>query len=248
MTEIHLQFIIDQKLHPLLYPRHRVKNSFSHVLTRRASIKDVLESLRIPHTEIGELIVNSQSTTFSYHVKNGDEIQVLPPTFPMDPCTPSLLRPEPLKHLIFLTDANVGKLCSLLRMTGFDCVHPPLTNDADIAVLAVSQNRILLSRDRDMLKRKIIIHGRLIRSIMPADQLKEVLAIYGLKSKIRPFSRCICCNALLQEIEKEKILHRLEPLTKKYYQHFFHCPGCDKIYWSGSHKIGMERVLSKVLT
>ncbi len=248
MTAIQVKLSIHKDLRALLHPRLRDENSFFHRLNRKASIKDVLESLRIPHTEIGVLIVNAQKTDFSYQVRDSDDILLLSPSIPVDPFRPSLLRPKPLKILSFLTDANVAKLCSLLRMAGLDCISPSHQNDAEIAALAVAQDRLLLTRDRDMLKRKIITHGRLIRSCMPDEQLKEVIELYGLQETIRPFSRCMNCNGLLQPIAKEKILHRLEPLTKKYYQAFFHCPGCNKIYWSGSHKTGMGRVLRKALS
>ncbi len=201
----------------------------------------------MPHTEIGALLVNNRKTDFSYKVLHQDVIHVLPLPIPTDPCRPSLLRPHPLQALSFLTDVNVAKLCSLLRMAGFDCICPKHLDDAGIATAAVQEGRILLTRDREMLKRKIIIHGHMIRAHLPVEQLKEILELYGLQDKTHPFSRCIECNTLLSSIAKEKILHRLEPLTKQYYQKFFHCPGCDKIYWSGSHKSGMEKLSRKVL-
>ncbi len=132
-------------------------------------------------------------------------------------------------------------------MAGFDCLCLPDLDDAVIAETAVRQGRILLSRDRNLLKRKIIVHGHLVRDLLPERQLAEVLSLYGLQGKVRPFTRCMKCNTPLASVKKEAIFDRLQPLTKKYYDIFFHCKGCDTIYWPGTHKSGMERTLAKAL-
>ncbi len=147
-----------------------------------------------------------------------------------------------------MVDVNVAKLGSLLRMAGIDTAYPANLSDADIAAVAEQQGRILLSRDRGLLKHKIIIHGHLVRSQLPGEQLAEVVHLYGLRDLLQPFSRCMLCNSLLVHVEKATILDRLEPLTIKYYQVFYLCPSCDKIYWSGSHKEGMNRLLATWLT
>lgn len=247
MKMIHLNITFHQTLRDLLHPKNRGLDSINHIIPYHGSIKDVIESLRIPHTEIGELMVNGEQVDFSYHVWDGDRITVNNHKTPVDPCTPDILRPKPLPAFRFMTDVNVAKLSPLLRMAGFDAICIPGLDDTAIAGTAVQQNRILLSRDRGLLKRKIIIHGHLVRAHMPEEQLREVIHFYGLRDRTQPFCRCMSCNGVLKEIEKEKISHRLEPLTRKYYHTFYHCPDCDKIYWSGSHKSGMIQLLSRIL-
>jgi uncharacterized protein with PIN domain len=145
-----------------------------------------------------------------------------------------------------MVDVNAGRLCSLLRMAGFDTSCRPDISDADIAARAVREGRILLSRDRDLLKRSCVVHGHLVESQVPEKQLDEIVHLYGLYGMLRPFSRCMQCNTLLVSVEKEAIMNRLEPLTRKYYHTFHLCPACDKIYWPGSHREKMAQLLARI--
>ena len=234
-------------LRPLLHPRLRCCPTLERQAKRHTSIKDLIESLRVPHTEIGHLHVNGRPVNFSYRLCHGDAIEAQSPESGLNPCLPDLLRPLPLDTLRFLVDANVAKLGSLLRMAGLECPPPPPVDDSSVARMAVREGRILLTRDRQLLKRKIIMHGHLVRSQQPVEQFFEVISLYGLRHQLRPFSRCMKCNATLQPVGKQEILARLEPLTKKYYDTFFYCRGCDSIYWPGSHRAGMDSTLEDVL-
>jgi len=247
MKIIHLNIVFHQSLRYLLHPKYRCLDSFNHIINYRGSIKDVIESLRVPHTQIGRLIVNDEAVNFSYKVNDGDQITVDQHKIPLNPCLPDFLRPTPVPAIRFMVDVNTAKLCSLLRMAGFDATCIPGLNDATIAETAASQQRILLSRDRGLLKRKIVVHGHLVRANLPEEQLREIITLYGLYDHVKPFCRCISCNGILQPVQKEKINHRLEPLTKKYYHTFYLCPGCNKIYWPGSHKSRMHRQLIRIL-
>jgi uncharacterized protein len=248
MLKINLTMTFDRGLRTLLHPAQRSRRSVIYELNRRTSIKDLIESLRIPHTEIGNLIVNGLPVDFSYGPRDGDRVRALSQTPPVDPCRADLLRSHPLRDVRFIVDVNVAKLGSLLRMAGFDCICRPGLDDPDIAETAVREGRILLSRDRNLLKRKIVIHGHLVRTQFPDQQLLEILRLYGLRDKLRPFTRCMKCNTPLLPINKDAVLHRLEPLTRKFYDTFFHCRGCDSIYWSGSHKTGMGEIIAKAVS
>ncbi len=241
---IHITIRFHRHLRPLLHLDHRQDGLVDLKVKPWASIKDVVESLQVPHSEVGELLVCGRQVGFSYQVRRKDLIEVFPLVPPVDPCTPTLLRPEVLTGLRFMVDINVARLGALLRMTGIDTAYMPNICDTDIAAMAVREGRILLSRDRGLLKRKIVIHGHLVRSQQPEEQLLEIVHLYGLKDLLQPFSRCMQCNSLLARVEKNAILDRLEPLTRKYYKIFYLCPTCDKIYWSGSHKEGMNSILA----
>jgi uncharacterized protein with PIN domain len=218
-----------------------------HHFVRKASIKDVIESLGIPHPVIGELTVNGSDVGFDYILCDKDIVEASPLTAPVNPFVPTTLRPEVLDRIAFVADINVGKLALHLRTLGFDTLYGSDSRDMELAEIAHSQKRILLTRDTSLLKRKIIMHGYLLRAQNSTMQLIEVMRLYDLSSKIKPLSRCIPCNGQLVPVNKEAILDRLEPLTKKYYDSFHICEQCDKIYWPGSHQEKIDAFVRKVL-
>ncbi len=242
--EVFISF--SEGLRELLHPALRTCGAIKRLSARHTSVKDLIESLRIPHTEIGSLTVNGRKVDFSQRLNNGDAIRAFSPEPGLNPCRPDLLRPVALRSICFLVDVNVAKLGTLLRMVGFDCAIPSRLDDAEIAATAVRQGRILLTRDRNLLKRKIVVHGHLVRNHLPKQQLYEILSLYGLQSNLRPYTRCMKCNTSLSPVNKADVFHRLEPLTKKYYEIFFYCHGCGSIYWSGSHKSGMDEILAHI--
>ncbi len=242
MDDVSITFF--ENLQKLLKVSADESGLVKYVLTRSASIKDIVESLGVPHTEIGELRVNSREVSFGYLVENRDEIEVRPQVPPVDVLSSTILRPTPLEGHRFLVDVNVAKLAPLLRMAGFDTRYENHLRDAELAEIAAGEKRILLTRDRALLKRKQVEFGHLILAIMPDKQLAEVIDFYGLRDKVQPFIRCMVCNGLLASVDKKDILHRLEPLTKKYYDSFQICSSCDKIYWQGTHKDNMQKYFS----
>ncbi len=212
-------------------------------LTRRTSVKDFLEALGVPHTEVYRLTVNREETDFSAIVAEGDRIEAFGPPVPVDLSVPTRLRPEPLTAPRFACDANVGRLAELLRLAGFDTFYRRELPDAELAALAAREQRVLLTRDLGVLKRKEVVYGRLVRADAPYAQLREIVELYGLADRLQPLSRCLHCNSLLRPVAKEEIVDRLEPLTKKYYHEFRRCPDCRRIYWAGSHQ---ERILNQL--
>jgi len=222
--------------------------SFLHHFTRRASVKDVIESLGVPHPVIGRLTVNDQAVGFNYILHDMDIVQVSPLTPPVNPLEPDILRPTPLTGIAFVVDVNVGKLALLLRMLGFDTLYGNDVRNGKLAEIACSQNRILLTRDTSLLKRKIVMHGYLLQDQDPVRQAIEVVRLYDLGNSIKPMSRCMPCNGLLVPVSKEAIMDRLEPLTRKYYHTFHICRDCGKIYWPGSHHGKIMDCIEHILT
>ncbi len=216
-------------------------------LARRASIKDIIEALGVPHTEVGALLGNGVEIDFAYLPVPRDRIEILPPIPPVDVCSPTRLRPEPLPAVAFAVDANVAKLAPLLRMLGMDCWHQRDVDDATLATVSRNQQRVLLTRDTKLLKRKQVVYGHLVRAQEPPRQLREIIEFYGLRPLIVPFSRCLLCNGKLLAADKNDIRHRLEPLTEKYYDSFRRCGDCEKIYWPGSHRQRMEESIAAIL-
>ena len=242
-----ISFTFHDHLKKLLHHELREPVSFEHGLQRKASIKDVVESLGVPHPVIGTLTVNHREVDFDYILQDGDTVVVAPLRPPLDPFTPSVLRPVPLTRLGFVADVNVGRLALLLRMFGFDTIYENNLRDERLAAISHRENRILLSRDTTLLRRKIVMHAYLLQSQVPEEQAKEVIELYGLANQVKPLSRCIPCNGRLVPIAKEKIIDRLEPLTKKYYDSFHICEDCDKIYWPGSHQQQIVVAINRIL-
>ena len=241
MAQVQLRFY--EELNDFLAPELR-KRDIIHDFDRRTSVKDMIESFGVPHTEVEVILVNGQSVDFSHIVQDGDRISVYPMFEGLD-VTPILrLRPEPLRTPRFILDANLGRLAGYLRLLGFDCLYRNDYEDRTIADIADREQRTVLTRDRALLQHRIIDHGYFVREVRPRFQVKEVLARFDLYRLIKPFSRCTRCNGDLQDVEKAAIIDRLEPKTKKYFDAFKMCNSCQQLYWQGSH---YERSL-KLLT
>jgi hypothetical protein len=210
------------------------------------SVKDLIEALGVPHTEVDLVLANGESVDFSYRVKNGDRISVFPEFEGVDISTLLRLRPQPLRESRFVADAHLGRLAAYLRMAGFDTVYRSDYTDEELASISANEKRILLTRDRGLLKRNIITRGYCVRTTSPRHQLAEVLQRFDLAGSIAPFQRCVHCNRLLLPVRKELIIGRLQPETKQYYQEFSTCPACNRIYWKGSHYRRMKRFIESV--
>jgi len=228
-------------------PASRRKHRFCHAFVRRASIKDMIEALGVPHTEIELILVNGVSVDFSYIVTDGDDISVYPMFESLDVRPLLKLRPEPLRQPRFVLDAHLGRLARYLRLLGFDCLYGNDCHDDELARISSEQQRTLLTRDRALLQRRIVTRGYFIRALEPRQQVVEVLRRFDLAGDIRPLIRCTRCNGLLQDTEKDAVRARLEPKTRRYYRRFRLCPDCGQIYWRGSH-FGKMTQLIETLT
>ena len=201
----------------------------------KQSVKHLVESLHVPHTEVGDILVNGKNVDFSYLVEDGDEVFVLPA------CEPDgIIKPR------FVIDNHLGKLATFLRIFGFDVLYRNDFRDEELAKISIREERVLLTRDRGLLMRREITRGYWIRSREPREQLVEVLQRFALFDRIDPLKRCLKCNNPLEEISKQAVLHRLKPLTKRYYDDFRICHRCNQIYWKGSHYERMVSFLTEV--
>lgn len=210
------------------------------------SVKDQIEACGVPHTEVDLILVNGVSEAFSYRVADGDRISVYPFTSELGVEHVSRVRPEPLRNGSFVVDINLGKLARHLRVLGFDTVIDGNAHDADLVDISVSQRRMLLTKDRALLKRAAVTHGYLVRSLQPEAQIIEVVRRFDLAQSMEPFGRCLECNGLIEPVAKTEIEHRLEPLTKRYFDDFRRCRDCDRIFWRGSHFARLEALVKRV--
>lgn len=204
------------------------------------SVKHLIESLGVPHTEVGRVLVDGDPVDFSYLVQEGDQVEIYPASGEASPFQAA----EPPG---FILDNHLGRLAVYLRMLGFDVLYRNDFQDEELAQVCYREGRILLTRDKRLLMRNLVRQGYWLRSKIPRRQLEEVVGRFGLASIAQPFKRCVRCNEPLVIVRKEDILHRLKPLTRQYYDEFRLCPACDQIYWKGSHYQRMRQLIEQVL-
>lgn len=220
-----------------------------HVPTvRPRSVKDAIEASGIPHPEVDLVLVDGVSVGFDAVVHGGERLDVLPADStrgagaattvgfgsPTAYGQVSQVRPPPPAPR-FTCDVHLGRLARRLRLLGFDTWYRTDAGDDELAAVAVHEERILLTRDRGLLMRKVIRHGYCPRSDDPAEQVTEVLRRYDLADSIQPLSRCVRCNGVLAPVDKSEILDRLPPHTRSVHDEFSQCASCGQVYWPGSH-------------
>ena len=239
------RFRFYEELNDFLPPERR-KTEFDYQFERRASIKDVIEALGVPHTEVELILVNRESVDFGYILHDGDRVSVYPVFESLD-VTPLLrLRARPLRTPRFVLDTHLGTLARYLRLLGFDTLYRNDYRDATLARISANEGRTLLTRDRGLLMRRIVTHAYFVRADDPRRQVEEVCARLDLYGLIEPFSRCSHCNGLLQQVDKAQIADQLAPKTRRYYQRFLQCQDCGQIYWAGSHFKHLQRFVDSV--
>ena len=150
--------------------------------------------------------------------------------------------------LHFVADAHLGALARFLRMLGFDTVHDNRLADATIRELARRERRIVLTRDRELLKCREILFGAYVRETVPALQLRRTVARFGLLPHVRPFSLCLRCNVRLVAVDKARVIVRLPEAVLRTHEEFYRCGGCERIYWPGSHYERMNAALGELLS
>ena len=240
------EFRFYEELNDFLAPSRR-KRSFRHAFADNATVKHAIEALGVPHTEVELILVNGVPVDFSHRLKDGDRVSAYPMFESLD-VTPLLkLRPEPLRVIRFLTDAHLGALAKRLRLLGFDTRHAGSMDDAEIAAVSASERRVLLTRDRELLKRKQISHGCYIRQSDPALQLAYVIRRLDLRRAARPFTRCGECNGALQESSPEAVSDRVPEGVARRFRRFWICAGCNRVYWQGTHYQTLIRRVSDAL-
>ncbi|HEX2970369.1 MAG TPA: Mut7-C RNAse domain-containing protein [Bacteroidales bacterium] len=224
-------------------PVARKKQQFIYKFDGNPSVKDIIESLGVPHPEIDLILINGESVDFSAKVKDGDSISVYPVFESLDISGIQHLRKEPLRNTCFILDVHLGKLAKNLRMLGFDSLYEKYLDDNEIIYIANNENRIILTRDRMLLKNGFVTHGYWIRSSDPGLQTAEVIKKFSLSDNMKPLTRCLECNTTVISVSKDEIIEKLPPRTRQYYNDFRRCPGCGRVYWKGSH---YERMMSFV--
>ena len=211
------------------------KRLFAYEFKGSPTVKDTIQAIGVPHGEIDLILINGQSVDFDYHLKGDEKVSVYPVFETLDISPLTHLRPAPLRKIKFIVDVNLGKLAGKLRLLGFDTYFRNDLGDEEIIQKSVHEKRIILTRDMGILKQNRVTHGYFLRTDDPERQVYEVADRFQLKNLFNPFSRCAVCNGSLEEAAKNELEGLLREDTLSYYNKFWKCSTCNKIYWQGSH-------------
>jgi uncharacterized protein len=242
-------------------PAAKRQVEFAQRFDGRPAVKDLIEAIGAPHTEVDLILANGRSVDFTYPVQDSDRISVYPVFEALDVGPVVRVRPEPLRETRFVCDAHLGRLAAYLRMLGFDTWYRNDAGDDQLAALASGRAagepnrgecgagapRILLTRDRGLLKRSEVTHGYCVRETNPRLQLREVVRRFDLARAAAPFRRCLKCNGLLEPVSKEAVRDRLPPQTRATFDEFWVCKTCAQVYWQGSHFVRMRQLIDWAL-
>jgi uncharacterized protein len=210
------------------------KPQIERQLNERTSVKDVIESCGVPHTEVDLILINGQPAGFEKVLAQDAVVDVH--GVGLDRLTHFSENRLQVRNIRkFVADGHLGKLVRDLRLLGIDVSYDRDAEDRQLVQISTHQARALLTRDRRLLMHSAIKHGYFLRSQNPLEQTVEVLRRFDLAPALMPFTRCLRCNAPLEPAAKQAVLGKLEPLTKIYYDQFRRCIGCGQVYWSGSH-------------
>ncbi|MBN2307693.1 MAG: Mut7-C ubiquitin/RNAse domain-containing protein [Candidatus Hydrogenedentes bacterium] len=225
------------------------KRDIPCLFPNRRSIKDLIESFGVPHTEVDLILVNSHSVDFSYTVQNGDRISVYPVFESLAIGSVTRLRPAPLRRPAFLCDAHLGKLARRLRILGLDAAFDNNADHRALAGRSRAEHRILLTRDTQLLMRKEVTHGIYVRDVPAADQVRAVLDRLDLRKECRPFTRCTACNGLLNTVTASDteafraVRDAVPERVRQWCAEYTVCAECGKIYWRGTHYAKLEAMV-----
>lgn len=230
-----------------LLPRPRRFVDFVHEFQGSPSVKDVIESLGVPHTEVEVILVNGQPQGFQYRLQDGDRVSVYPMFEALDVGEAARVRAWPLRQPRFVLDVHLGKLAAYLRLLGLDATYDREMQDPDLAQLSASEQRILLTRDRQLLKRSQVTHAHLVRSLEPKTQCVEVVRRFDLVGLAAPFTRCLRCNAQLGRVRTSEVAERIPAWVRAQASEVTRCDACDRLYWRGTHYGRLERLAREIL-
>ena len=240
------RFWFYEEVNEFLAPERRGRE-FGCPCARAATTKHMIEALGVPHTEVELVLVNGESVGFGSLLRDGDRVAVYPKFEAFD-VTPLLrVREHALREPRFVADAHLGGLARLLRMMGFDTLYDNHFRDEEIERIAGMQERIVLTRDRELLKRRGITHGCYIHALGSGPQLREIIDRLDLARTSRPFTLCLNCNTPLRAIDKALVASTLPPNVRERYERFSVCDVCRRVFWEGSHWQRMRAMVDDLL-
>jgi len=221
------------------------QRDFAWSFTGTPSVKDTIEAIGVPHTEVDVILVDGKSVGFAYRLRGGERVAVYPVFERFDVSPVTRLRPEPLRESRFVVDVHLGTLARNLRLLGFDTVWRRDLDDETIIDIASDEHRIILTRDKGILKNGRVTHGYWLRATDPAKQLDEVMRALHLGGSIRPYTRCMECNGKLEPIARTDAARSVPLQVFLVYREFKRCKRCARVYWPGSHVRRLDAIVER---
>lgn len=210
------------------------------------SVKDLIESKGIPHTAIFRVQVNGIPKSMDYNVSAADEVEV----FPFEQVDSGDLERIYSSPSSFIADGHLAKLGRDLRLLGLDTIIAGESDERAIISLSNNNERMILTRDLNLLRNGSTRYGYWVRSENPDCQLEEILSRFDLQEQLQPFSRCMICNGMLEEASLEEVRDKVPPKVQKWCDRYHRCKECGKVYWKGSHydklKEKVDRLVGKM--
>lgn len=213
-------------------------------LREKTAVKDAIEACGVPHPEIELILCGGKAVGFDHQLAGSAVIDVYP--FGNTPSRFASSRLQQTRVDRFVVDGHLGKLARDLRLLGFDAAYDRGADDRALLNVALLEERALLTRDRRLLMHRVLEDGYYPRSQDSEQQTVEVVRRFCLADRVRPYTRCLRCNAALERVPKAEISAELEPLTKAYYHDFRRCCGCGAVYWAGSHFEKLEARIARI--
>lgn len=229
-------FRVHGDLMDLLPPAHRGRDVV-RAIDGTSTVKHLVETLGMPHTEYGEVRVNGRPVSDAYQPQPGDVVDVYPPPRAAAPGA------EPR----FLLDGHLGTLARYLRLLGFDASYDNKAADDELLARAAAEGRTLLTRDRGLLRRRAAADARFVRGTDPKEQVRDLVHRLHLRGWIRPYTRCTVCNGVLAPIDKAKVVGLVPPGTLRHHEAFLTCADCGKVYWQGAHHRRIAKLVAECM-
>lgn len=234
-----------EELNDFLAPKHR-RREFEHRFDGTPSVKDRIEALGVPHTEVDLVLVDGESVDFSHHLHGGERVAVYPVFERFDIAPLNRLRPRPLRDPRFVIDVHLARLAAYLRLLGFDCMHHGRLEDERIIEISLAEHRIILTRDVGLLKDGRVTHGAFVHATQPLEQLAEVVERFQLEHLFEPWTRCMVCNDSLETVTVSELPGDTVPDdVRARFDRLRRCSGCERVYWPGSHTERVRRRLQQ---
>lgn len=222
------------------------KRTFVRSIAGTPAVKDAIEAIGVPHTEIDLILVDGRSVRFNHQLRGGERVAVYPEFERFDITPIHRLRPRPLREPRFVADVHLGALARYLRLLGFDTRYENHLADAELAALTARERRILLTRDVGLLKRKAVVRGQWLRDRDPERQLEEVVDALQLARALRPFTRCMICNGRLSPLSRVAAATLVPPRAYRRYRVFLRCAQCGRVYWRGTHYKRLQELVARI--
>ncbi len=229
-------------------PLHRRQRDVTYAFQGAPPVKDAIEALGVPHTEVDLIVSQGHAVGFDHRLRPGVRIAVYPAFEHLDLHGLPRLRPPPAGHAAFVLDVHLGKLARLLRMLGLDARYRNDYEDRELVAIAEREARTVLTRDRDLLKRGALTRGYWVRATAPIAQAREVVRRFALHEQVRPFTRCVRCNGMLSPVAFEVVRDRVPPRTAAWCDAYWCCEACGHVYWHGTHLERMRRTVARILS